>query len=420
MAAMTEDLSNLRGRRILLGVTGGIAAYKAADLCRRLGEVGATVQVVMTEGAEHFIGATTFQALTGHAVRQSLWDAAAEAAMGHIELARWADLILIAPCSANTMARLACGLADDLLTTLCLATDRPLAIAPAMNRLMWAHPATQANLATLRERGVHVLGPGSGFQACGEVGAGRMREPLELRSDIATLLQSSGQPLTGLRAVVTAGPTREPLDPVRFITNRSSGKQGYAIAQALRELGAEVTLVSGPTALEPVPGVRMVAIETAEELLAACRAFVGDAQLFIAAAAVADYRAASIARHKIKKNDAQMSVALERTQDVLATIRAENPALFVVGFAAETQELEKHARDKLKRKNLDMIAANQVGDGLAFDRDDNELHVYWSDGGTGLARASKLDLARALSQLIAERYAEKTSRTQPKPQESES
>jgi len=417
---MTEDLSNLRGRRILLGVTGGIAAYKAADLCRRLGEVGATVQVVMTEGAEHFVGAATFQALTGQAVRQSLWDAAAEAAMGHIELARWADLILIAPCSANAMAKLACGLADDLLTTLCLATDRPLAIAPAMNRLMWANPATQANLATLRARGVHVLGPGSGFQACGEVGAGRMREPLELRSDIATLLQSSGQPLAGLRAVITAGPTREPLDPVRFITNRSSGKQGYAIAQALRELGAEVTLISGPTALEPVPGVRMVAIETAEELLTACRAFVGNAQLFVAAAAVADYRAASIARHKIKKNDARLSVALERTQDVLATIRAENPDLFVVGFAAETQELEKHARDKLQRKQLDMIAANQVGDGLAFDRDDNELHVYWADGGTGLARASKLDLARALGQLIAERYARKTGNPLPIPLEPES
>jgi phosphopantothenoylcysteine decarboxylase/phosphopantothenate--cysteine ligase len=272
-------MPNLPGRRILLGVTGGIAAYKSADLTRRLMEIGAEVQVVMSEGAKRFVGAATFQALSGKPVRDSLWDAQAEGHMGHIELARWPDLILIAPATADVIARLAQGRADDLLTTLVLASDKPVAIAPAMNRLMWAKTVTQDNLAKLAARGVHVLGPGAGFQACGEVGEGRMREPLELRDDVVRLL--SAGPLRGRHAVVTAGPTREPIDPVRFITNRSSGKQGYALAMALAQLGARVTLVSGPTQLAAPPGVTRIDVESAKDMLDAALAAARDADLFV-------------------------------------------------------------------------------------------------------------------------------------------
>ncbi|HWY24274.1 MAG TPA: bifunctional phosphopantothenoylcysteine decarboxylase/phosphopantothenate--cysteine ligase CoaBC, partial [Nevskia sp.] len=289
------------GLRILLGVTGGIAAYKAAELARQFMKAGAQVQVVMTEGAQRFITAQTFQALTGRTVRSSLWDEQAEAAMGHIELARWADAIVIAPASANFLARLAQGFADDLLSTLCLATDRPIYAAPAMNRLMWAHAATQANLATLRDCGLHVIGPGSGFQACGEVGEGRMTEPAEIAALVLRDFQRSG-PLAGLRAVVTAGPTREPIDPVRFITNRSSGKQGYALAEALTRLGAEVTLVSGPVHLETPAGVQRIDVETAQQMLEATLAAVDGAHILVGAAAVADYRPAAAAGQKIKKN----------------------------------------------------------------------------------------------------------------------
>lgn len=397
-------MAELGGKNILLGVSGGIAAYKAVDLCRRLTEVGANVQVVMTESAQHFVGATSFQAVSGRAVRSSLWDASAEAAMSHIELARWPDLILIAPASANTLARICHGMADDLLSTLVLASDRPLAVAPAMNRLMWANPATQDNLAVLLRRGVKLLGPASGAQACGEIGAGRMLEPLDIRREVISLLTSDGL-LRGRRVVITAGPTREAIDPVRFISNRSSGKQGYALAAALRQLGADVCLLSGPTAL-PVPvGVTRIAIETAAELLEAARAAVVGADLFIAAAAVADYRPQAVAAGKIKKHEASLSLQLERTTDVLATIRAENPALFVVGFAAETSELAAHALDKMQRKQLDMIAANWVGDGRAFDQDHNALEVFWPGGGhVELSSASKTDIAQALATLIAQRY----------------
>lgn len=404
----TPSLPPLHGRRLLLGVAGGIAAYKSADLVRRLRDWGAEVQVVMTASASHFVGAATFQAVSGRPVRESLWDAAAEAAMGHIELARWPDLILIAPATANTLARLAHGFADDLLSTLCLASDRPVAVAPAMNRLMWAHPATQDNLATLRRRGVHVLGPGAGAQACGETGEGRMREPLELRDDLVRLLAPPVPGvLAGRRAVVTAGPTREPLDPVRFLTNRSSGKQGYAVASALRDLGADVTLISGPTALPTPAGVRRLDIETAQELLDAALAEGAGADLFVAAAAVADYRAAQIADQKIKKKDSELHLALARTEDVLARVRQAYPALFLVGFAAETEKLEEHARGKLVRKGLDLIAANRVGPGLAFDQDHNSLHVYWNGGAREIAPAAKADVARELAALIAERYREK-------------
>ncbi len=393
----------LSGRRVLLGVCGGIAAYKAADLVRRLQDVGAEVQVVMTESAQRFITAQTFQALSGRPVRSSLWDEAAEAAMGHIELARWPDLILIAPASANTIARLAHGLADDLLSTLCLASDTPIAIAPAMNRLMWANPATQTNLHTLMQRGVHQLGPGSGGQACGEIGEGRMWEPLQIRDAVTKLLHPSG-PLNNTRVVITAGPTREPIDPVRFITNRSSGKMGYALADSLARLGAEVTLISGPTVLPTPHGVQRIDVESAAQMLDATRGAIASAQILVGTAAVADYRSAAPAEHKIKKQADQIALPLVRNPDILATLRETDPKLFIVGFAAETEKLAEHARGKLQRKKLDMIAANWVGDGRAFDQDDNALHVFWPGGERELPTASKTDLAAALATLIAERF----------------
>lgn len=397
------DLPSLHGRRVLLGVCGGIAAYKAADLTRRLREAGAEVQVVMTHGAQHFVGAATFQALSGRAVRDTLWDAQAESAMSHIELARWADLILIAPATADLIARLAHGRADDLLTTLVLASDRPLALAPAMNRLMWRHPATQANVAMLVTRGVHVLAPGAGFQACGETGEGRMREPLDLRADVARLL-SPGGPLAGKHAVITAGPTREAIDPVRFISNRSSGKQGYALAQALAALGARVTLISGPTNL-PVPAnVTRVDVESAAQMCAAALQAAQNADLFVGAAAVADYRPAKVADEKIKKKSDRLALDLTRNDDILVCVREAFPALFMVGFAAETEHLEAHARDKLARKKLDLIAANWVGQNRAFDRDDNQLNVYWPDGSRELTHGAKDQLARELAALIVERF----------------
>ncbi|MGB0219503.1 MAG: bifunctional phosphopantothenoylcysteine decarboxylase/phosphopantothenate--cysteine ligase CoaBC [Sinimarinibacterium flocculans] len=405
---MQNPLATLDGRRIVLGITGGIAAYKAADLVRRLKEAGADVQVVMTAAAQRFVGAQTFQALSGRPVRDSLWDAAAEAAMGHIELARWPDLVLIAPASADTIARLAQGRADDLLTTLCLATDRPLAIAPAMNRLMWAHPATQQNLQVLQARGVQVLGPGSGSQACGETGDGRMWEPLQIRDAVAALLGAGGA-LSGIKAVVTAGPTREPIDPVRFITNRSSGKMGYALAAALRARGAEVVLISGPTSLATPAGVARVDVETAAQMLDATRSAAVDAQMLVGTAAVADYRVDAVAEHKIKKRDDGAQLSLVKNPDILAELRTAQPDLFIVGFAAETEKLAEHARDKLARKKLDLIAANWVGDGKAFDRDDNALQVFWPGGERALAQAAKTDLARELAALIAERYQARTA-----------
>ncbi len=398
----TPPVPSLHGRRILLGVTGGIAAYKAADLTRRLMESGAEVQVVMSEGAKHFVGAATFQALSGKPVRDSLWDAQAEGHMGHIELARWPDLILVAPATADVIARLAQGRADDLLTTLVLASDKPLAIAPAMNRLMWANKGTQENITKLVERGVQVLGPGAGFQACGEVGEGRMREPLDLRADVAALLNSG--PLSGKHAVVTAGPTREPIDPVRFITNRSSGKQGYALALALAQLGARVTLISGPTHLGVPAGVARIDVESAQQMCDAALEAAKTADLFVGAAAVADYRATEIASEKIKKKADALSLALIRNDDILVRVRAAQPKLFMVGFAAETEKLEEHAREKLEKKKLDLIAANWVGNGRAFDRDDNQLSVFWNGGSRDLAHAGKDEISRQLATLIVERF----------------
>jgi phosphopantothenoylcysteine decarboxylase/phosphopantothenate--cysteine ligase len=389
-------------RRILLGVTGGIAAYKSAELVRRLRERGAEVQVVMTAAATAFITPLTLQALSGRPVRTGLMDPQAEAAMSHIELARWADCILIAPASADFIARLAHGLADDLLSTVCLASEAPLVVAPAMNRVMWQHPATQANCAVLAARGVRLLGPAAGEQACGEVGAGRMLEPMALVE--ALKVTPPAVDLRGLTVLVTAGPTREPLDPVRFLTNRSSGKMGYAVAEAARDAGAEVLLVSGPVHLPAPAGVICMRVETAEAMRAAVLQHIAAADLFIATAAVADYRPAMRAADKIKKNGEPLTLTLEPTPDILAEVAGQPERPFTVGFAAETERLAEYAEAKRRRKNIDMIAANQVDDrGLGFDSDDNALTVFWEGGSLALTRQPKRALASALLALIAER-----------------
>jgi phosphopantothenoylcysteine decarboxylase/phosphopantothenate--cysteine ligase len=395
-------MAELDGKRVLLGVTGGIAAYKSPDLVRRLRERGAEVQVVMTAGAARFVTPMTFQAVSGRAVRDHLWDDAAEAAMGHIELARWADLILVAPATADFVARLAAGLASDLLATLCLASEAPVAVAPAMNRVMWAAPATQHNIGLLAERKVLIFGPGEGDQACGETGAGRMLEPDDLAARAAGLLVTGDGALSGKNVVITAGPTREPIDPVRYITNRSSGKMGYALAAAARNAGARVTLVSGPVNLPAPAGVRRVDVETAEQMLKATTEAVADADVFIGAAAVADYRPRQAAEHKIKKSGEGMELSMTRAPDILATVAAASPRPFVVGFAAETQDLEVNARKKLEHKRLDLIAANLVGSGVGFDCDENALLVLWADGRYQMPPDTKIRLAEKLVDLIAE------------------
>ena len=394
--------SSKPSRKILLGITGGIAAYKSPDLVRRLREQGAQVQMVMTRGAREFITEQTLQAVSGLPVRSELWDHAAEAAMGHIELARWADEILIAPATADFIAQLAHGLAGDLLSTLCLATQAPVSIAPAMNQAMWAHPATQANVELLKRRGVRVLGPAAGEQACGDVGLGRMLEPLELAGYMLPVQRTDL--LAGVKALVTAGPTRERIDPVRFITNRSSGKMGFAVAEALYAAGADVVLVSGPVHLTTPAGIERMNVESAADMLAAVQSRIGDAQIFVATAAVSDYCAANVASRKIKKSAASLSLELARTPDILATISGNEKRPFLVGFAAETDDVERNALVKLAGKRLDMIAANKVGDGLAFDKDDNALTVYWNGGRQELCLCSKRDLAGQLVQLIVERY----------------
>ena len=394
--------------RILLGVTGGIAADKSAEIVRRLRERGADVQVVMTAAARQFVTPLTFQALSGRPVRTDLWDEAAEAAMGHIELARWADRILVAPASADFLARLAHGLASDLLTTLCLATDVPIIVAPAMNRLMWANAATRANMASLAARGIDVIGPAEGDQACGETGPGRMVEPDVLAAAVMDAPATSGA-LAGRKVIITAGPTRERIDPVRFITNRSSGKMGFAVAEAARDAGAEVILISGPVSVCTPRGVRRVDVETADQMLAAVNENLAGTDIFIAAAAVSDYRPVQVSTEKIKKTSDSLMLALSRTTDILATVAAGAARPFVVGFAAETQNVERNALAKLEGKNLDMIAANQVGEGLAFDQDDNALTVYWRGGRRELKRAEKSQIAAELIALIAERFANRSS-----------
>ena len=396
-------MHTLAGKQVLLGVTGGIAAYKAPDLVRRLREQGADVRVVLTASATRLVTPVTFQAVSGHPVRSGLWDEAAEAAMGHIELARWANLVLIAPASADFLARLAVGMADDLLTTLCLATDAPIAVAPAMNRLMWANPVTQENVRRLSARGVTLLGPGVGDQACGETGEGRMLEPREIVAALAAGTGAIDGVLAGQKLLITAGPTREALDPVRYLTNRSSGKMGYAVAAAAARAGAEVVVVSGPVSLAAPRGVRLVQVETAAQMRDAVQAELPGAAAFIAAAAVADYRPAHPAAHKLKKHAGEMVVELVRNPDILAEVAASPARPFVVGFAAETQDVEENARLKLERKSLDMIAANKVGGDCGFDRDENALLVLWSGGRQDLGSGSKAELADRLIGLIAER-----------------
>jgi len=395
---------SLAQRRILLGVSAGIAAYKSCELVRRLREQGAEVRVAMTEGATHFVGATTFQALSGQPVRVSLWDEGAEAAMGHIELARWAERVLIAPASADILARLAHGHADDLLTTLCLASAAPLYVAPAMNQQMWAHPAVQANVATLRSRGVSVLGPAAGEQACGDIGSGRMLEPAELRDALAASFGTRA--LAGLRVVVSAGPTYEDIDPVRFIGNRSSGRMGFAVAEAAAAAGAQVTLVAGPVGLPTPAGVASrVDVRSAAQMREAVLDAAASAQIYIGAAAVGDYRPAHVADRKLKKHDgAPLVLDLAENPDILKDLAATQPRPFLVGFAAETHEVAAYAQDKLTRKGLDMIAANRVGAGVGFETDDNALSLFWPGGGEELPRASKRELAARLVECVAARY----------------
>jgi len=407
---MAQARTPLQDRRILVCVCGGIAAYKAVELVRRLRDAGAQVQVAMTANALRFVGAATFQAVSGQPVRTSLWDAAAEAAMGHIELARWADTVVVAPATANTIARLAHGFADDLVTTLCLATTARIALAPAMNNRMWAHPATKANLATLRARGVQVIGPDDGAQACGEFGPGRLSESeaivaalVAIRTDDVSTTSEQAS-LRSRRIVVSAGPTFEDLDPVRYLGNRSSGKMGFALAAAAARRGAEVVLIAGPVALPTPPAVQRIDVRSAAQLRAAVLGAL-PADAYIGAAAVADYAPRAIATGKIKKDAETLTVELVRTADVLAEVaaHAQRPRL-VVGFAAETDELERHARDKLARKQLDLIAGNRVGvAGSGFEGDDNALTVYWSGGERALGPGAKTRLAEELIDIVAER-----------------
>jgi phosphopantothenoylcysteine decarboxylase/phosphopantothenate--cysteine ligase len=396
-------VGDLQGERVLLGVSGGIAAYKSADLVRRLRDAGAEVRVVMTRSARRFVGATTFQALSGHPVRDTLWDPAAEAAMGHIELARWATRILIAPASADLISRLAAGAADDLLSTLCLASAAPLALAPAMNRQMWAHPATQANLAALRARGAEVFGPAEGDQACGEVGAGRMLEPLQLVEALAGSVLP--RRLADRRVVVSAGPTFEDLDPVRFLGNRSSGRMGFAIAAAAAAMGAQVVLVAGPVALATPAGVQRIDVRSAAQMREAVLAAL-PADAYIGAAAVADYSPAQVQPQKIKKAGAgTLVLELVRTPDILAEVaaHARRPRC-VVGFAAETNDLETYARGKLEAKKLDLVAANDVSRaGCGFDSERNALAVFSRDARVDIPEDSKPRVASALLALVADR-----------------
>lgn len=431
-------MSALSSKKILLGVTGGIAAYKSAILARRLIDEGATVRVVMTQGAQAFIQPLTFQALTGNPVHLDLLDPAAEAAMGHIELARWPDAILIAPASANTLARLAHGLADDLLSTLCLATDVPIHVAPAMNRLMWGNPATQANCATLQSRGVVFFGPGEGFQACGETGSGRMLEPEDIRDRLMLALQGSPaataqnpestattpdacaadtatapQSLAGKHVLITAGPTREAIDPVRYISNHSSGKMGFALAEAARQAGARVTLVAGPVSLQADPAIARIDVVSADEMLKAVMQEVDSADVFISVAAVSDYRLDKVMEQKIKKSDEQMTLSLVRNPDILHSVSSLPKRPFVVGFAAETERVEFHARGKMEKKALDMIAANHVAqaDNPVFGSDTNALDVYWpaDKGHAHIASADKQTVARSLLELISHQLQRHTS-----------
>ena len=398
----------LTDKNIVLGVTGSIAAYKAADLVRRLREAGAEVRVVMTKAACEFITPLTLQTLSGQPVAIELLDADQESAMGHIKLARWADWILIAPASADLIARLVHGRTNDLLSALCSASESPLAIAPAMNNKMWENKATQENVQTLTARGVNILGPASGDQACGEQGEGRLLEPTSIVDELARLVVPGK--LQTKKVVITAGPTYESLDPVRFIGNRSSGKMGFAVAKAATEAGAEVVLIAGPVHLTTPVGVQRIDVESAQQMHDAVMESLGSSDIFIACAAVADYRPKQVEDSKIKKSQHdQLQLNLTSTVDILTAVTNQQNKPFTVGFAAETEQINEYAQDKLRRKNLDMIAANKVGEGIGFEVDENALHVFWAQGSQKLPLASKTQLARDLMTLIIERYYAKNS-----------
>ncbi len=396
-------MASLTNKRILLGLTGSIAAYKSAELARRLRAAGADVRIVMTRAAEEFITPLTMQTVSGHPVHRHLMDETVESGMGHIELARWADLVLIAPASANFMAKLNQGRADDLLSTVCLATEARIAVAPAMNQQMWANPATERNIFGLRQLGMHLFGPASGDQACGETGPGRMLEPIDIVTRTETLFATGA--LQGLRITITAGPTWEAIDPVRGITNHSSGKMGYAVAEAAIEAGAEVTLISGPTALNTPEKVQWVSITSAEDMLQAVTKVISQTDIFIGVAAVADYRPKVSAGSKIKKHAQSLTLELVRNPDILAAVAARADAPFTIGFAAETENLLANAQQKLIDKGVDLIAANPVGEtGNGFDADHNTLTLIDKDGHTELGRQTKSQLARELIIHIAKRF----------------
>ncbi|WP_348728970.1 bifunctional phosphopantothenoylcysteine decarboxylase/phosphopantothenate--cysteine ligase CoaBC [Rheinheimera texasensis] len=399
----------LAGKKILLGISGGIAAYKSADLVRRLKERGAEVRVILTPAAAEFITPLTLQALSGHPVGQSLLDPAAEAAMGHIELAKWADFILVAPASADVIARITHGLANDLLTTCILASSAPLAIAPAMNQQMYKNIATQANLSTLISRNIYIFGPNAGEQACGDVGPGRMLEPLQLvDAVIGVLAAPAQQPLQGVKVTITAGPTREAIDPVRYISNHSSGKMGYALAAAAAGLGADVTLISGPVQLATTTGVTRIDVTTAEQMYVSSLQQAPQSDIFIGCAAVADFRVATLASQKIKKTADHdgLTLQLVKNPDIIASVAAltiQRP--FTVGFAAETEKVADYARQKLQKKNLDLICANDVSDpALGFNSEQNAITVYSKTSEFPLGQRSKTELAQALISLIYEQY----------------
>ncbi len=401
-----SDMSALNNRRVLLGITAGIAAYKAAELVRLLVQADAEVQVVMTPSAANFIAPLTLQALSGRSVRQEMFDSAQEAAMGHIDLARWADLVLVAPATADFISRLAMGMANDLLSTLCLATTAPIALAPAMNREMWLNQATQQNIRILQQRGVEIWGPAHGAQACGETGPGRMLEPDGL---IECLRKSfSAGTLSGVRVLLTAGPTREPVDPVRYVGNRSSGRMGYALASALVAQGAEVTMVSGPVSLETPKAVERIDVETALQMEQEVASRLDGCDIFVACAAVADYRCEGVAEQKIKKSQDRIELSLVRNPDILLQVASGANPPFTVGFAAETERHTQLAEEKRLAKGVDMIAANLVGAARGgFESGENALTVSWDGGVAELPMMEKEQLAHALVALIAERYHEK-------------
>ncbi|UUM30493.1 bifunctional phosphopantothenoylcysteine decarboxylase/phosphopantothenate--cysteine ligase CoaBC [Vibrio japonicus] len=398
-------MQTLAGKKILLGISGGIAAYKCAELTRRLVERGAEVQVVMTTAAKEFITPLTMQAVSGRPVSDSLLDPAAEASMGHIELAKWADLVLLAPATADLIARMAVGMGNDLLTTLVLATDSPIAVSPAMNQQMYRCSATQENIQTLTRRGMAIWGPAAGEQACGDVGPGRMLEPMQLVEHCEQFF--GDKPLKGKSIAITAGPTREAIDPVRYISNHSSGKMGYALADAAKQLGAEVTLISGPVSMTVPHGVERISVSSAQQMFDAAMQHAPNHDVFIGCAAVADYRPQHVAEQKIKKTDDsdQMTITMVKNPDIIASVAALTESRpFTVGFAAETQDVEHYARNKLAKKNLDMICANDVSvEGQGFNSNDNAITVYWKEGKQSLTLASKQQIATQIMAMIAKK-----------------